>query len=150
MLMRSVIALHVLALSPNVFSQNATKSVNVSFPDAAWSVQIDRDDFKIQKNETDARGRRYLLADSDKTKITLSVTLERVRGEARLDDCRSTLKQRVDDAASLKPSNLKTYTSKDFVVLEYLLHEIQGVAIRRMCLPAPPTLIPTWTSTFLR
>jgi hypothetical protein len=125
------IAILVLALSSHLSAQNAKNSIAVSFPGAGWMVLIERDDFKVQKNETDDRGRRYLLADSDKTKVTLSVTLERVRGMATLADCTSTLNKRVQNPGPLKPSSVKTSSSKDFAILEYVLHEVGGVPVEQ-------------------
>jgi tetratricopeptide (TPR) repeat protein len=118
-------------LASHITAQNPKKSLSIAFPNASWEVQVDFGGFAIKLDETKPDGKRYLFASNDRTGIELSVTLERVRGIATLADCKSTLNQRVERPGALKPSNVKTSTSKDFVILEYVLHEVDGMPVEQ-------------------
>lgn len=56
---------------------NSKKSLSVALPGKSWALQIDAPGFDVKANEIQGGGRKYLMAENDRTNVTLSVTLEK-------------------------------------------------------------------------
>lgn len=126
-------AVTILAQSPS------GSALQVTPPDEPWALALSVKDFKVEKNGSQPDGRVYLLATNNKTNVTLSVTLEKVEGDASLSDCRETQKERVEQPADYKRENVETRESNGMVILEYTIPEFQGAPVHQRnlfaCIP---------------
>jgi tetratricopeptide (TPR) repeat protein len=118
---------------------SAQKSLNISFPDKPWSLQIDADGFHVQTDETKPDGRRYLLASNERTKIELSVTLERIEGTADLNGCDDNFRGRLATFSEWKPADVRQSRDGNMALLEFIFHTVNGVPVEQKnifaCLP---------------
>ncbi|HEV2690867.1 MAG TPA: hypothetical protein VGV35_20065, partial [Bryobacteraceae bacterium] len=63
--------------------------------------------------------------------LTLSITLEQVRGSASLDDCRKVFRARNKGNAELHPSDVKESQMGDMAVSEFVFTEVGGIQLRQ-------------------
>ena len=76
-------------------------------------------------------GQKYLMATNNKSGVTLSVTLERVSGQANMEECRSSLQKRTTGDGSFKITDVRTRDVGGVPVVEFLIPEAQGVKLQR-------------------
>jgi len=104
-----------------------------------WILAFDAKDFAVQKSELQPDGRAYLLAENQKTNLTLSVYLERVSGAAIEADCDDSQKQRLAENVEYKREMVVTKKSAGMTIVEYTIPEFQGVPVQQRnlfaCLP---------------
>lgn len=99
------------------------QSLSISVPGESWVVQIDEPGFSIEQ-DTLRQGKRYFMA-NNKTGVVLSVTLERVSGQAEMEECRSSLQKRATGDGQFKITNVRTRDINRFPVIEFLIPEAQ-------------------------
>jgi hypothetical protein len=113
--------------------------VVITFANEPWILAFDAKDFAVKKNELQSDGRAYLLAENQKTNVTLSVYLERVSGAATEMDCDENQKQRLNEKAEFKRDMVVTRKSAGMTIVEYTIPEFGGVPVQQRnlfaCLP---------------
>jgi hypothetical protein len=113
--------------------------VGITFANEPWILAFDAKDFAVKQNELQSDGRAYLLAENQKTNVTLSVYLERVPGTANETDCDDTQKQRLDQKVEFKRDMVVTKKLAGMTIVEYTIPEFNGVPVQQRnlfaCLP---------------
>jgi hypothetical protein len=113
--------------------------LSITLASEPWILAFEAKDFAVDKNELQPDGRAYLLAENQKTNITLSVYLEKVSGTATEGDCDETQKQRLAEDVEYKREMVATKKSAGMTILEYTIPEFQGVPVQQRnlfaCLP---------------
>lgn len=119
-------------------SKGASK-VSTTLGNESWILVFDAKDFAVKINEIQPDGRAYLLAENQKTNVTLSVTLEKVSGSANEGDCDETQKQRLSQKVDYKREMVVTKKSAGMTILEYTIPELQGLPVQQRnlfaCMP---------------
>jgi len=110
-------------------------STVVSLPDESWSLQVNLSGFKMEANGVKSDGRGYLLAENEKTGVTVSATLEKGdTGQSSLG-CKEIMQARVadtqenravDKAAGIEKKNVRTWQAEDKSFMEYLIPVMKG------------------------
>src|ERR1051326_6855093 len=77
-------------------------------PGRSWGVQIDTPGFVPSSGPSVMNGRPYLLATNQASGVTVSITLERVSAAATVQGCKDSFRGRIDQAAALQASQVKT------------------------------------------
>jgi tetratricopeptide (TPR) repeat protein len=129
---RAVAAAVALASAMAILGQEPKQpeALRVRLPGKSWELQVDTPGFAIQINETKPDGKRYLVAENKASGVTLSVTLEQVEGEARVEDCRRIQRERIK-TSELKVVDVKESQIGDMAVSEYVFPTIGGVAFQQ-------------------
>ena len=113
--------------------------VSITLANEPWILAFDAKDFAVKNNELQPDGRAYLLAENQKTSVTLSVYLERVSGAATETDCDESQKQRLGEKVEYKREMVVTKKSAGMTIVEYTIPEFQGVPVQQRnlyaCLP---------------
>jgi hypothetical protein len=113
--------------------------VGITFANEPWILAFDAKDFAVKQNELQSDGRAYLLAENQKTNVTLSVYLERVPGAATETDCDENQKQRLDQKVEFKRDMVATKKAAGMTIVEYTIPEFNGVPVQQRnlfaCLP---------------
>ena len=113
--------------------------VGITLASEPWILAFDAKDFAVKTNELQPDGRAYLIAENQKTDVTLSVYLEKVSGAATETDCDSSQKQRLGEKVDYKREMVVTKKSAGMTIVEFTIPEIQGVPIQQRnlfaCLP---------------
>lgn len=107
------------------------KPLHISLPAKTWQLQVAADGFVVAVNESKADGRRFVMATSAATGITLSLTLEQVGQTATLDGCRQAFRERIQANASLKTVDVKESQLGEMAVLEFILPEAGGAPLHQ-------------------
>jgi tetratricopeptide (TPR) repeat protein len=105
--------------------------LSVSLPGKSWGLQVDVRGFKVKVDETKPDGKKYLLAENDRTGVTLSITMEQVGGRATLDDCWKVLRERSKTNAQLDAHDVKESQMGDMAISEFTLMEPEGVPLHQ-------------------
>jgi hypothetical protein len=140
-LARAGIAVLLVGLFSLVWAQQpkGAPKLAITLSSEPWILAFDVKDFAVQKNELQPDGRAYLLAENQKTNVTLSVYLERVSGAATEADCDETQKQRLAENVEYKREMVATKKSAGMTIVEYTIPEFQGVPVQQRnlfaCLP---------------
>ena len=135
------LALSILGISTFLWSQGpkGAPKVGITLANEPWILAFDAKDFAIKNSELQPDGRAYLLAENQKTNVTLSVTLERVSGAATEADCDENQKQRLNEKVEYKREMVVTKKSSGMTILEFTIPEFQGVPVQQRnlfaCLP---------------
>src|SRR5258708_298780 len=128
-------ALFLLILGSGVALQGQkitdTATLRVSLPGKSWALQVDVPGFKVQVDETRPDGKKYLFAKNEDTGVTLSITMEQVRGSARLDDCFKVFRERNKGNAKLNPVDIKESQVGDMAISEFTLMEPEGIPLHQ-------------------
>lgn len=103
----------------------------VSLPDKQWGVQIDLSGFAVKSNGVQQDGRSYLLAENDKTHVTVSATLEKGDSGQPSTGCKEIMQARVtgtpqSKVAGFEKKNVKIWQSEDRTFMEYLIPTLKG------------------------
>jgi tetratricopeptide (TPR) repeat protein len=120
----------MLVLSLSARSQQ-NSPLSVSFPGKGWALQIPVSGFKIQADEVQADGRKYVLAMNEKSGVTISVFLERGAQEATAEECHHSTSSRAQQATSEKFPDMSVHDVGLFSVLEYTLAEVAGAKLNQ-------------------
>jgi hypothetical protein len=92
-------------------------------------LSIDLAGFKTDIDEVKPDGRRYLMASHPKTKLNVSVTLERVPTQASARGCMEQLTLIKKGPFAARGQDIKLNTAGETPTLEYTLHKVQGVRL---------------------
>jgi tetratricopeptide (TPR) repeat protein len=108
----------------------------VSIPGKSWGVQMSLPGFKVKSNGLQQDGRAYLLAENDKTGVTVSVTLEHGAAAQPSMGCKEDMQARVADTPQKRAmaaaagfgnkTNVKIWQAEDRWFLEYLIPTVKG------------------------
>jgi hypothetical protein len=123
----------ILVACANGFSQTQTasqKPLTIPIPGESWVLQIDAPGFSVEQ-DTMREGQKYLMATNGKTGVSLSVTLERISGQANMEECRSSLQKRTTGDGSFKITDVRTRDVGGVPVVEFLIPEAQGVKLQQ-------------------
>src|SRR5450432_248710 len=125
------IALALLAGSNLAAQDGATTSrFSVWLPATPWALEMEAPGFVVKRNEIQADGRRYFLAENDRTHLIASVFLEKMKGPAGPGECQRSLKDKEKHNASLSLNGLKGVAYRESAgmeILEFSLPEFNGV-----------------------
>jgi tetratricopeptide (TPR) repeat protein len=121
-----------LFFAGNVFAQEATASEKFSIwlPAQPWALELEAPGMALKRNEIQADGRRYFLAESGTTHLIASVFLEKMKGPAPPGECKRSLedKQRRNSSLSLNGLRGVAYRESDGMeILEFSMPEVNGV-----------------------
>ena len=116
--------------SPGQHSNDPTP-LQLSLPGKAFAVQVDASGFKVDQNVIRPNGSRYLMATNAANGMVLSMTLEKVTGEARIEDCRTVFRARIKSNAKLKPVDIKESQVGDMALLEFVIPAVSAVTINQ-------------------
>lgn len=107
----------------------------VSMPDKPWGVEMNLSGFRISSNGLKEDGRAYLLAENDKTGVTVSATLEKAGSGQPGLGCKEIMEARVADtpqnratekAAGIEKKNVRMWQEEDKSFLEYVIPSAKG------------------------
>lgn len=111
-------------------AQSEPGSLFISLKDKSWALQIVAPGFVVTQNVTKADGRQYLLATNDSSGYTLSVTLEKVSGEAN-DGCRENFRARTKPGGPFELADINQSELASMPILEYMIPEANKVPVRQ-------------------
>jgi tetratricopeptide (TPR) repeat protein len=132
--MRNVLfclALVVLGAASGFAQDAATpEQFSVWLPSKSWALELGAPGFAVKANEMQPDGRRYFLAQNDKTQMIASVFLESMKGPAAPGECKRSLEDKVRRNSSLTLNGLKGVAyreSEGMEILEFSMPEVNGV-----------------------
>jgi tetratricopeptide (TPR) repeat protein len=132
--MRNVLICVLLALfgSAGILAQDAAppEKFSIWLPAKTWALEMEAPGFVTKANEIQRDGRRYFLAQNDKTHLIASVFLESMKGPAAPGECKRSLEDKVKRNASLTLNGLKGVAYRDsqgMEILEFSMPEVNGV-----------------------
>jgi len=121
----------LIALQADGQTKSEPSSIFVSFKEKLWTLQIAAPGFLVTENVTQADGRQYLLATNDSSGYTLSVTLEKISGEATLDGCREGFRARTQPGGPFQLADIDQSQLTSMPILEYMIPEANHVAVKQ-------------------
>jgi tetratricopeptide (TPR) repeat protein len=101
----------------------------VTWPEKGLGLTIDLSGFKKDIDQVKPDGRRYLMASHPKTRLHVSVTLEKVPTQASAQGCREQLQLIQKGPSVTRGQDIKLKADGEIPTLEYTLHKIQGVRL---------------------
>lgn len=125
-----VVAIFVCALA-SAQTQSSNESPYAQFPGKDWAVIVATPDLAVVRNEIQADGRQYLLAEDRKSGLEVSVMLEKSTEAADAKTCPSYLHHRVEAYSSLGLKNVQYTTLNGMPAVEYFIPEVQGQPVRQ-------------------
>jgi tetratricopeptide (TPR) repeat protein len=125
-------AVLTLFFAGSVFAQEPTAAEKFSIwlPAKPWALELEAPGMALKRNEIQADGRRYFLAESDQTHLIASVFLENMKGPALPGECKRSLEDKQKRNASLSLNGLKGvayWESAGMEILEFSMPEVNGV-----------------------
>jgi tetratricopeptide (TPR) repeat protein len=105
--------------------------LSVSVPGESWTVRIDAPDFVVSQDDIKGEGKKYFMATNTRSNIVLSVTLEKVNGQAEVEECRSSLQKRIAGDGPFKFTDARTREINGVPAVEYMVPEVEGVKIQQ-------------------
>jgi len=103
----------------------------VGWAEKGLGLSIDLSGFKVDIDQVKPDGRRYLLATHPTTGLIVSVTLEKVAGQASKDGCSAHLQRLRKQPPVSFGQDAKLASSGKMPILEYTFHEFQGVRLEQ-------------------
>jgi tetratricopeptide (TPR) repeat protein len=116
--------------SASGFDAAAPERFSVWLPSQSWALELGAPGFVVKANEMQSDGRRYFLAQNNKTQIIASVFLESMKGAATPGECKRSLEDKVRRNASLTLNGLNGVAyreSEGMEILEFSMPEVNGV-----------------------
>jgi hypothetical protein len=110
----------------SAFAERSSDGITIALIDKPWAISLNLTGYRIHVNGVTPDGRRYVLATDARTATTLSVTLEKVRGQATRQGCRAHLRQAAKASAAGQHGNMREYDSRHMSVIEYLQPGTEG------------------------
>ncbi len=101
----------------------------VTWPEKGLGLSIDLSGFKKDIDQVKPDGRRYLMASHPKTRLRVSVTLEKVPTQASAQGCREQLQLIQKGPIATRGQDINLKADGEIPTLEYTLHKIQGVRL---------------------
>lgn len=131
MKLRSALGFGVILVLTTSANSQQNSSLNVSLPGKTWAIQIPAAGFKVETDEIQPDGRKYLLASNEKNGVTISVMLEQGGQTATAEECHDSMSRRAQQAASEKFPDIGTRDVGPFSVLEYTIAEVKGIKLNQ-------------------
>jgi tetratricopeptide (TPR) repeat protein len=123
-------------------STSAATKFDVVLPSMPWALELEGNGFTEKTNEIQRDGRRYFLAENQKTNMVVSVFLEASKGVVNPDECKHSLEEKVKRNTSLSDVPLRGVTfrqSGDLQILEFTLAKVEKLPIEQrnvfVCIP---------------
>jgi len=95
-----------------------------------WGVLLDLPGFTLRIVETKPDGRRYMVAEDEKTNVVVSLTLEAVKSEAHASSCRESLEEKAKNT-KVKTRDVRFSRAGEFDVMRYLVPEFRGQPVKQ-------------------
>ncbi len=103
----------------------------VAWPGKGLGLSIDLSGFKFDIDQIKPDGRRYLMANHPTTGLVVSVTLEKVAGQASRDGCSTHLQRLKNQPPVSIGQDAKLGTIGQMPTLEYTFREFQGIRLEQ-------------------
>jgi hypothetical protein len=129
---RSVFCAAVLTfLTLSCFAQQSSPArEHVSVPGKDWGVFLDLTGYSIKDVETKPDGRRYMMAQNERTMAVVSLTLEQVSPGGHNSSCRESLEDKTKHSP-MKISDVRFSRSDDVDVMRYTVKEFKGQKVNQ-------------------
>jgi tetratricopeptide (TPR) repeat protein len=101
----------------------------VSWPEKGLGLSIDLTGFKKEIDQVKPDGRRYLMASHPKTKLDVSITLEKVATKASAKGCLEQLRLIQNDSSVTRGQDIALNTTGKIPTLEYTIQKFRGVRV---------------------
>jgi tetratricopeptide (TPR) repeat protein len=111
--------------------QTANPTIRVGLLGETWTLVFDAPGYKVERNGLQSDDRVYLLAENQSTGVTLSVNLEKVSGQATIDDCKKTQNERLAQKVDYKREKIEARESAGMEILEYTIPEFRGAPVQQ-------------------
>ncbi|MEO8342029.1 MAG: tetratricopeptide repeat protein [Nitrospirota bacterium] len=98
----------------------------VTWPEKGLGLSIDLTGFKKDIDQVKPDGRRYLMASHPKTRLKVSVTLEKLPAQATTQGCIDQLKLMENGPFVTRGKDINLNTVREIPTLEYTLRDFQG------------------------
>src|SRR5204862_4010248 len=115
-----------IGISQATAGKNEAQTI-VAWPEKGLGLSIDLTGFKKDTDQVKPDGRRYLMASHPKTGLNVSVTLEKVSGQASAKGCVEHLRQLQKGPFVTSAQEINLNAAGEMPTLEYTLREFQGV-----------------------
>jgi len=101
----------------------------VTWPEKGLGLSIDLTGFKKEIDQVKPDGRRYLMASHPKTKLDVSITLEKVATKASAKGCLEQLRLIQNDSSVTRGQDIALNTTGEIPTLEYTIQKFRGVRV---------------------
>ena len=101
----------------------------VTWPEKGLGLSIDLSGFKKDIDQVKPDGRRYLTASHPKTKLDVSITLEKVPTKASAKGCLEQLRLIQNDSSVTRGQDIALNTTGVIPTLEYTIQKFRGVRV---------------------
>jgi len=118
-----------LADTSQVIVGNNERPTFVTWPEKGLGLSIDLTGFKKEIDQVKPDGRRYLMASHPKTKLDVSITLERVTTKASAKGCLEQLRLIQNDSSVTRGQDIALNTTGEIPTLEYTIQKFRGVRV---------------------
>lgn len=123
------IASSFLAASINGAFASEQQQTVVAWPEKGLGLSIDLSGFKVDIDQINPDGRRYLMASHPTTGVNVSVTLEKVAGQASTEGCSAHLQRLRNQPPVSKGQDARFVTIAKMPALAYTFREFQGIRL---------------------
>lgn len=118
-----------LAAPPQALAAEHEPPTFVAWPDKGLGLSIDLTGFKKEIDQVKPDGRRYLMASHPKTKLDVSITLEKVPTKASAKGCLEQLRLIQNDSSVTRGQDIALNTTGEIPTLEYTIQKFRGVRV---------------------
>ncbi|HEX4968950.1 MAG TPA: tetratricopeptide repeat protein [Nitrospiraceae bacterium] len=108
---------------------NNERPTFVTWPEKGLGLSIDLTGFKKEIDQVKPDGRRYLMASHPKTKLDVSITLEKVTTKASATGCLEQLRLIQNDSSVTRGQDIALNTTGEIPTLEYTIQKFRGVRV---------------------
>jgi tetratricopeptide (TPR) repeat protein len=108
---------------------NDERPTFVTWPEKGLGLSIDLTGFKKEIDQVKPDGRRYLMASHPKTKLDVSITLEKVPTKASAKGCLEQLRLIQNDSSVTRGQDIALNTTGEVPTLEYTIQKFRGVRV---------------------
>ncbi len=108
----------------------ASANLSVWLPGKPWALEIAGAGFTTQANEIQPDGRRYFLAENQKTHIIVSVFLEPSKAPIQPGECKRSLEEKVKRNSSISEASLRGVSYRESAgmdIVEFSVAEADGM-----------------------
>jgi tetratricopeptide (TPR) repeat protein len=118
-----------LTAPPQALAAEHEPPTFVAWPDKGLGLSIDLTGFKKEIDQVKPDGRRYLMASHPKTKLDVSITLEKVPTKASAKGCLEQLRLIQNDSSVTRGQDIALNTTGEIPTLEYTIQKFRGVRV---------------------
>jgi tetratricopeptide (TPR) repeat protein len=101
----------------------------VTWPEKGLGLSIGLTGFNIEIDQVKPDGRRYLMASHPKTKLDVSITLEKVPTKASTEGCLEQLRLIQNDSSVTRGQDIALNITAQIPTLEYTIQKFRGVRV---------------------